>query len=132
MGITTNIKKHLGSNANKISYFVKWYVDSDKSKESYDKDCKYNTTITYEHAMKEWLIREDVQDAIKSYMQSQANIKMIQMFESMYKKAINKGDVKCAEWCQKFYKSDFFKSDENEIDNYLDGIDIPELGDNNG
>lgn len=131
--ITTDLKKYFKTNSVKMAHFVKWYVDSDKSKESYESECKVQTQADFEYVMQEWVVREDVQLAIKKYIKMQSDIKMIEMYEAMYQKAIEKGDVKCAEWCQKFYKSDFFKeSEENEIDNYLNDINIPELGDSNG
>jgi hypothetical protein len=127
------IKKHLKSNKEKKVYFIKWYIDSeDKTKESYEKECKPNSIVEYESAMR-WLLEEDVQEAVKAYLKNQRVYKMLEIYDSMLKKAIN-GDVKSAEWVEKFFKSDFFKGDEvDEIDEYLSGIDIPALsGDKNG
>lgn len=127
------IKKYLKNNKEKKVYFIKWYIDSDdKTKESYEKECKPNSIVEFESAMK-WLLEEDVQEAVKAYLKNQRVFKMLEIYDSMLKKAIN-GDVKSAEWVEKFFKSDFFKGDEvDEINEYLDGIDIPALsGDKNG
>ena len=127
------IKKHLKSNKEKKVYFIKWYIDSDdKTKANYEKECKPNSIVEYESAMK-WLLEEDVQEAVKAYLKNQRTFKMLEIYDSMLKKAIN-GDVKSAEWTEKFFKSDFFAGDEiDEIDEYLNDIDIPALsGDKNG
>ncbi|KRU25146.1 hypothetical protein VT91_24710 [Clostridium sporogenes] len=126
MGAVTNIKKLIKVNANKKAYFVKWYVDSDKSRESFDKEIKKLCNCEHEYAMSEWLLDEDVQNAIKEYLKQQRQIKMMEMYDAMYQKAKN-GDVKSAEWVEKFFKSDFFNDSADEIDDYLEGINIPAL-----
>ncbi|MBV4427601.1 hypothetical protein KM792_11185 [Clostridium tyrobutyricum] len=129
--VPTKIKKMLNGNNQKLSYFVKWYVDSDRSKESYDKEIKNNCAVEFETAMSDWLMREDVQEAIKAYLKSSQTLKMLDIYNSMYNKATKKGDVNSAKWCEDFFKSDFFGNSEDEIDNYLNGINIPGLkGDN--
>lgn len=123
------LKKILDEKGDKKYRFVKWYVDSDRSKESYKKIEK-STQAKLDTAM-EWLKEENVQNAIKAYLKSQANIKMLDIYQSMYEKAIA-GDVKSAEWVEKFFKSEFFNETDDEIDNYLNGINIPALsGDKN-
>ncbi|CDI50387.1 hypothetical protein [Clostridium tetani] len=117
------IKKYLKNNKEKKVYFIKWYIDGDKTKESYNKECKPNSIVEFESALK-WLLEEDVQDAIKAYLSNQRTFKMLEIYDSMLKKALG-GDVKSAEWVEKFFKSDFFKCDEiDEIDDYLEGINI--------
>lgn len=124
--VNDDIKNIITSNSNKISYFVKWFVDSDRTEESYNKNCKKNTTVEFETAMNDWLNREDVQEAIKQYLKSIRSLKMLDIYNSMYGKAIE-GDKNCADWCEKFFKSDFFESVEDEANKYLEGINIPGL-----
>lgn len=126
MGAVTNIKKMISVNANKKAYFVKWYVDSDKSKESFDAEIKKLCNCEWEYAMSEWLLDEDVQNAIKEYLKAQRSIKMLEIYNSMLEKAKG-GDVKASEWVEKFFKSDFFESEEDEANTFLEGIDIPAL-----
>ena len=129
--VSDDIKKLIKSNVNKISYFVKWYVDSDRSEKSYDKEIKAMTQVEYDTAMNDWLEREDVQEAIKAYLKQVKNLKMLDIYNAMYDKAINKGDVNSAKWCEQFFKSDFFKNGEDEVNEYLSGIHITGLeGDN--
>ena len=125
--VTGDIKNLINANGQKISYFIKWYVDSDRSKESYDKEIKNSTSVEYETVMSDWLLREDVQEAIKAYLKSVRNLKMLDIYNSMYDKATKKGDVNSAKWCQDFLTGDFFESKEDEVDSYLSGIDIPGL-----
>lgn len=118
------VKSIIESNSNKIFYFVKWYIESDtKDKKDYNSSCKQNTVVEYETAMDDWLYRDDVQSAIKYYLKSQSNIKMLNIYNAMYKKAL-KGDEKCAKWVDNFFKSDFFKKDKTEIDKIIEGLEI--------
>ena len=125
--VNDDIKKLIKSNVIKISYFVKWYVDSDRSEKSYDKEIKGMTQVEYETAMNDWLTREDVQEAIKAYLKQVQNLKMLDIYNSMYDKAVKKGDVNSAKWCEQFFKGDFFKNGEDEVNEYLSGINIPGL-----
>lgn|GEM_PF-1218087 len=124
---TTKVEKDIEKNAKKVKYFVKWYVDSDKKKESYNEVCAINCAVSYETAMSEWLLREDVQTAIKNYLKSKRAIKMLDIYNAMYDKAITKGDVNSAKWCETFFKSDFFEDSQDEINDYLGGIELPAL-----
>lgn len=123
--LDNNIKNIIQSNKEKISYFVKWYVDSDRSKEDYNKNIKMNTTVEYETAMNDWLGRVDVQEAIREYLKSIRSLKMLDIYNSMYDKAL-KGDKQCADWCEKFFKSDFFNDGKSEIDEILESLNINE------
>lgn len=127
--VKQNILKDIESNANKIYYFVRWYVDTpptNRTEENWNKNVKATTGgTTYSGAM-EWLLREDVQKAIKNYLKSQRTIKMLEMYDTMYNKAL-KGDVNSAKWCETFFKSEFFEDSTDEIDQYLTGIELPSL-----
>ena len=48
------------------------------------------------------------------------------MYDTMYNKAL-KGDVNSAKWCETFFKSEFFEDSTDEIDQYLNGIELPSL-----
>lgn len=128
MGVIKDIEKNFESNATKKSKFARWYVDSkDKNKADYNDNCKSGTNVTYEYAMSEWLMDEQVQEAIKQYLKAQRSIKMLDIYNSMYNKAIDKGDTNSAKWCADFFKSDFFQDSVDEVDDYLEGINIPAL-----
>lgn len=127
MSRIADIQQNIKVNSKKKSYFVRWYVDSDKSKKNYNEKIKNLCQVEYETAMNKWLYDEDVQESIKQYLKSIRNIKILDIYNSMYQKAIEKGDVNSAKWCEQFFKSDFFENGEDEIDNYLEGINIPAL-----
>lgn len=114
-------------NQDKIAIFVRWYVDTkERTEKSYMDFCYKSTTTSYDYAMINWLKREDVQEAIKGYMKEQRIKKTFDIYEAMYDKA-TKGDVNSAKWCMDFFQSDFFEDSEDEMDNYLSGINIPAL-----
>lgn len=52
--------------------------------------------------MSDWLLKNDVQEAIKAYLKSSKTLKMLDIYNSMYNKAVNKGDVNSAKWCEEF------------------------------
>lgn len=124
-----NFKDKIKSNANKIGYFVQWFVDSESKhriEANYNKEVKGLTGVEFSFAMSEWLIREDVQDAIKEYMKQKKFLRIVDIYNSMYEKAL-KGDVQASKFIIDFSKSDFFKDTQDDIDNYLCGINIPGL-----
>lgn len=127
MGVVSDMKKMIKNNGDKKAYFVKWYVDSDKSEEDYNKTCKNITGVSWNHAMQEWLIEKEVQATVKYYLGLQRNVKLLEIFDSMYDKALTKGDVNSAKWVTEFFQSNFFEDSTNEIEDYLSGIDIPAL-----
>lgn len=104
-------------------YFVMWYCKQPEDQENFEtysktflKNAKYNNCMN-------WLVDENVQKAIKWYMKLLYVQDMIKLYKSMYKQAI-KGNVNSANWCVKFAESDFFKNKENEMEEYLNGVDI--------
>lgn len=124
-----NFKDKIESNASKIAYFVQWYVDTntkDRTIEDYDTKVKGNTAVTFDYAMSEWLIRPDVQDAIREYMKQKKFIKIVNIYDSMYEKALT-GDVQASKFVIDFSQSEFFQDAESEVNEYLDGINIPGL-----
>lgn len=131
------IKSKINANATKISFFVRWYVDTpkkDRTEENYDEKCKPIANIDFHAAMMNWLVREDVQEAIRTYMKQKKFLRITDIYESMCEKA-QKGDVNAARFVLDFSKSDFFEDEADEMDNYLSGINIPALkkkGDSNG
>lgn len=133
MSVIDNIKSFISTNSIKKSYFVKWYVDSkDKSEEDYNNNCKTLANVTYQTAMHTWLMEEQVQEAIKAYLKQQRNVKMLEIYDSMYNKAVDKGDVNSAKWVEEFFKSNFFEDTQDEINQFMDGINIPALQNSGG
>lgn len=125
----SNFKDKISSNAGKIMYFVQWFVDTPSKKrikENYDTEIKGVTCVEFEFAMTEWLIRPDIQEAIREYMKEKKFIRIVDIYNSMYEKAL-KGDVQASKFIIDFSKSDFFEDAEDKVNGYLDGIDIPAI-----
>lgn len=125
----SSYKDKLTSNATKIAYFVRWYVDTplkSRTKDNFDKNCKGSCATEFEWAMNEYLIRDDVQASILEYMKTKKFLKITNIYDSMYEKALL-GDVNASKFVIDFSKSSFFKNEEDEMDKYLEGIDIPSL-----
>lgn len=108
-------------------FFVKWYCNTDeKSKESWENSGEYQSTgkISYS-GVQEWLLDENLQNGLKTYIKQQRNKKLLDIYEKMYNKALD-GDVRCADWVNNFYKSDFFGDDEDDLQRLLKGVEINE------
>lgn len=88
--------------------------------------CYKSNNTSYDYAISNWLQREDVQEGIKGYMKEQRIKKTLDIYEAMYKQAVD-GNVNSAKWCMDFFQSDFFDDNEDEMDDYLSGINIPGL-----
>ena len=50
---------------------------------------------------------------------------LLDIYDKMYNKALD-GDVRCADWVNNFYKSDFFGDDEDDLQRLLKGVEINE------
>ncbi|KMT21508.1 hypothetical protein [Clostridium cylindrosporum] len=118
----------LSKNANKKRPFVRWYIDSNRTKESYDKEIKHLTVVEYETAINTWLLEDEVQQAIKEYLKCKKNIDIINIYNAMKEKALE-GDVASAKWIMDFVdKSGFFGSEEvSEIDKILKNLNVNEV-----
>lgn len=111
-----------------IANFILWYYTDE------DKRCPFEEFMPYEPNVKnktidecmEWFSREDAQEAILTYHKHMKKLKMLQLYESMYDKAL-KGNVQAAKWVQDFSDSDFFDESTDEIDDFLKDVNIPAL-----
>lgn len=111
----------------RIKRFIKWYFNSDRTEKSYKENnlenycqCSLNACLDNLKVDLDWI------KAAKDYLNKTKESKMLDIYFEMEKKALN-GDIKSAEWCQKFFKSDFLIDKTDELDDYLSNIDIPAL-----
>ena len=116
-----------------ISAYLCWKLDDNPNKRTFE-DLQKTDTHHYpsEEHCEGWLTREDVQQAMQIYLQQVNKLNLIKIYNVMLEKALN-GDVKSAQWIESFSKSKFFEEEKSdEIDNFLDGVNIPALngGDN--
>lgn len=111
-----------------IAKYIIWYYSDKKAR------CPFDELQPYEPIMKnktendclEWLTREDTQNALLVYHKHMKKLKMLQLYESMYDKAIG-GNVNAAKWVEDFSNSDFFDESSDEMNDFLNDINIPAL-----
>lgn len=134
MTIKQEILEALGdipsSTKEKIWYFINWYnkqKPEDRCEEEWDNSSAKKSTMgwSWDYCNDDILKRPQVQNALKVFLEKDSELNIMKIYEGMYRKALT-GDVKCADWIMKFYKSDFFKnnSEEDEINAILGGINI--------
>lgn len=131
--IKSRIKGCMGDNTPNMKekwwFFIKWYCNTskeDRTKENWENSGEFNSTgkIGWE-GTKDWLLNEDFQNGLKEYIKLQRSQNILNIYESMYDKALN-GDVRCADWVRNFYESDWFGDSEDELNDILNGASIDE------
>lgn len=98
---------------------MKWWLNGDRTEKAY-KETNLNGVLSFERAL-DYLETEEIQGILKQDFKNKQTIRMLELYESMYEKALG-GDVKSAEWVEKFNKSEFFGVEKSEIDNILDNL----------
>ncbi|WP_051652505.1 hypothetical protein [Clostridium algidicarnis] len=107
----------------KIDRFVEWYFNTpDKTEESF-KPLAPTMGITLDTCLKNFKTKEQWIKVAKEYLNNSKDSEMLDIYLKMQEKA-KQGDVKCADWCQKFFKSDFLVNKTDEVNDYLSGIEI--------
>lgn len=115
---------YFDTNAKKKMYVAKFYTETDRSEEAWNDKYKSYAEILHETAMG-YLKYEDVQNCIKAIYSEMRTLKMLELYDAMYEKAMS-GDVNSAKWVESFNNSDFFVNQKNAIDEIIDGFDMNE------
>ena len=111
-----------------LARFINWYYSDPKTRKDFDdfKTCHDQLKKkTYEECL-EWLKREDAQKALQIYHKEMKLYEQTKLYDAMREKAMN-GDIKAAEFLMKFYDSDYFDQSNDEIDDFLNDVNIPAL-----
>lgn len=111
-----------------IARFIKYmYTPEDQRKPWKEfRTChEYLKNKTYDECLP-WLERADAQKAMQVYRKYNKLYDLTRLYDSMYEKALA-GDVRAASWIESFMQSSYFDESQDEIDEFLDGIDIPAL-----
>lgn len=108
----------------KLRHFVRWYCDGADPRK-YKNISSYCNDVDMEFALKNYLEREDVKNAISITVKDQAELNLIKVYNAMLKKALD-GDVNSANWLVKFSDSKFFKDKKSIIDELVGGFDMNE------
>ena len=117
-----------------IAKYVEWYLSDKNERCTWDELCqcdknfksKSGVNKTEKFARENWLTREDTQKAIQIYMKHMKTINTMQIYQKMLTKALD-GDVNAAKYVESFHNSDFFDESEDELNDFLDNINIPAL-----
>ena len=99
---------------------AEWWLNSNRTKEEYEAEYQKTLGIQYETALT-YLDEADVQDILKEDYKRKSAVRMLEIYDNMLKKALD-GDVKSAEWIEKFNNSSFFKGDKTEIDKIIESL----------
>lgn len=108
-----------------IARFIIYYYTPEDQRKPWDsfKTChEILKHRTYDQCL-EWLTREDAIKAVQVYHKSMKNYNLAKLYDAMLEKAMN-GDVNAAKWVESFSNGDYFKDDDNEIDDFLSGVKI--------
>lgn len=107
-----------------ITKFILWYK-SDETKRKPFEEIKDHNITDYDICL-EWLTREDAQDALQVYEKHMKKFKLMELYNSMYDKAMT-GDVNAAKFVESFSNSSFFDDTTDEIDDFMKSVNIPSL-----
>lgn len=115
-----------------MARFVEWEMTEPENRIPWDDLCKcdqnYRTSSGENKSQQwcedTWMQRADVQNAIKQYLKFFRTYDLAKLYRSMYQKALS-GDVRAADWVVKFADSTFFNDGEDEINAFLNGVNIP-------
>ena len=119
---------------NYIAKYVEWYLTDPEDRCSWEELCTCDQQFksrrggykTEDFAKENWLTREDTQRAIQIYMKHMKTYNTMRIYRKMLDKALS-GDVNAAKWVEQFHESDFFDESTDEIDEFLNKVNIPKL-----
>lgn len=109
-----------------IARFIVYYYTPEDKRKDWDDFRTCHDLIkkrTYDECL-EWLTREDAQRGLQVYQKHMKLFNLTRLYDAMLEKAMQ-GDTRAATWVESFTKSDYFDESQDEIDNFLSGINIP-------
>lgn len=109
-----------------VSRFIIWYFSDEETRLPFDEFKTCDQGIRDFDMCLEWLTREDAQKAIQVYMKHMKTYNLMQVYQKMLDKAL-KGDVNAAKWIESFSNSEFFDESQDEMDSFLNNVNIPAL-----
>lgn len=117
-----------------ICKYVEWYLTDPADRPKWEELCECDQNYkskngefkTEKFAKDSWLAREDTQKCIQIYLKHMKIINTMKIYQKMMEKALQ-GDVNAAKYIESFHDSDFFDESTDEIDNFLNKVNIPSL-----
>lgn len=107
-----------------MARFIIWYK-SDEDKRKPFEEIKDSKITDYDNCV-DWLTREDCQNALQIYEKHMKKFKLMELYNSMYEKAMN-GDVNAAKYVASFAESSFFDDSTDEIDDFMKKVNLKGL-----
>lgn len=107
-----------------ITKFLLWYKTPEDKRKPFEE--LKDAYIKDLDICMDWLTREDTQDALLVYEKHMKKYKMLELYNSMYDKAMT-GDTNAAKWVEGFTNGKFFDESSDEIDNFMNEVNIPAL-----
>ena len=127
--VKTLLKKLEEVTTEAIARFIIYYYTPEDKRKDWDtfKDCnpQLKKKEKFEDCL-DWLTREDAIAAMQVYHKHMKIYDLTKLYESMLTKAME-GDVRAAGWVQSFVQSEYFDESTDEINDFLDGVNIPGL-----
>lgn len=117
-----------------IAKYVEWYLTDKNERCKWDDlavcDQNYKSKAggfkTEQFAKENWLTREDAQRAMQIYLKHMKTFNTMQIYQKMFQKALE-GDVNAAKYIDQVHESNFFDESDDELNDFLSGINIPAL-----
>ena len=117
-----------------LARYIVWYFSDKETRKSWDELCTCDPNFktaegknkSEKFARENWLVREDVQKGIQIYIKHMRIYNLSQVYFKMLDKALS-GDTNAAKWVENFSNSSFFDESEDEINAFLNDINIPSL-----
>lgn len=107
-----------------MARFIIWYKSDETKRKPFEelKDAK----ITNLDNCIDWLTREDCQNALQVYEKHMKKFKLMELYNSMYDKAM-KGDVNAAKYVATFTDSSFFDESEDKVEDFMKNVNLSSL-----
>jgi len=111
-----------------IARFIVYYYTPEDRRKPWDEFKTCHDLIkkrTYDECL-DWLTREDSQKGMQVYQKHMKLYNLTKLYDSMLQKAME-GNVNAAKWVEDFTNSNYFDESTDDIDEFLNGVNIPGL-----
>ncbi len=109
-----------------IARFIIWWNTPESERKPFNEFKTCCLEIKDLDICKSWLTREDGIKAQQVYNKHMKDYNLSELYKTMLSKAMS-GDVQASKWVVDFGNSDYFDESEDEVDSFLNGIELPGL-----
>lgn len=107
-----------------IAKFIIWYKTDESKRKPFDE--LKDANIKGLDICMDWLTREDTQDALQVYEKHMKKFKLMELYNSMYDKAMS-GDVNAAKYVNEFANGKFFDETEDQVEDFMKNVNLSSL-----